>query len=600
MMARKEVEPEASPHPARLRAPIGTQHKIPRQPLRKATPAHPSSDPSVEEARRAEELKTLPERIKTSFKTWTHGAKPFQLRAMEAQVLRKDVLIQAATGAGKTGIAAGPHLLECNAGKATLVISPLIALHEEQVSTFKEEFGLRAIAINSAHGGCSKSQMKRISQGQWQVVILSPEMLQSRRFTEGVLRSREFGPRCLSVFIDEAHCVSHWGASFRKKYGTIGIIRAFLPRSTPFVAVSATLTPRVRRDVISKLQYDPANYLFIDLGNERPAVSQIVRAIEHPLNTYADLDFVVPQDVQVITNIPKTFLYTDDIPGGSAIVDYLNARVPESFRNFGLIRPYNAAMSSKYRKNAMTLFKAGIIRVLVSTDAAGMGCNISDVDMVVQWKTPTSLSSWFQRAGRAARGDGRTGLAVLLVEKSSFAVSPNPASVDTTPVPNPRGRRGARGGRGGRAGWGQQGGHANRGQARPRKSLEDKAYAIEHGQKRGDSSGKQDARPQTRLAPTLSDDSLGEGLYAYIQTTDCRRKIMRQAFGTSVCSLAESDVPSAPCCDLCNEELFDMVRGGQPPKVTRKPRTVKKHDIDIEVRDHLYEWRRQIKKLCYP
>ncbi|KAI0309307.1 P-loop containing nucleoside triphosphate hydrolase protein [Amylostereum chailletii] len=241
-----------------------------------------------------------------------------------------------------------------------------------QVTTFTEEFGLCAIAINSTHGGCSKAQMKKISQGHWQIVILSPEMLQSRRFTEGVLRSRDFGPRCLSVFIDEAHCVSHWGASFRKKYGTIGIIRAFLPRSTPFVAVSATLTPRVRRDIIAKLQFDPTNYLFLNLGNDRPAVSQVVRAVEHPLNSHVDLDFVVPKDVDIITDIPKTFLYTDDIPGGSAIVDYLNARVPDQFRNFGLVRPYNAALSQKYRNDAMTLFKAGIIRILVCTDAAGM------------------------------------------------------------------------------------------------------------------------------------------------------------------------------------------------------------------------------------
>lgn len=213
---------------------------------------------------------------------------------------------------------------------------------------------------------------QKICRGDYQVVITSPEMLQSRTFTEGVLRRPGFGSRCLSVFIDEAHCVSHWGASFRKKYGTIGSIRGFLPRSVPFIAVSATLTRRVRDDILVKLEYDPKQYDFVDIGNDRPNVSHIVRAIEHPMHTLADLDFVVPSDVPYIDTIPKTFLYTDDINGGSEIVDYLNARVPTSLRRWGLVRPYNAAMSETYRARAMSLFKAGVIRVLVCTDAAGM------------------------------------------------------------------------------------------------------------------------------------------------------------------------------------------------------------------------------------
>ncbi|KAI0040174.1 hypothetical protein FA95DRAFT_1469483, partial [Auriscalpium vulgare] len=122
------------------------------------------------------DVKALPELIKTHFKTWKDGAKPFQLEAMEAQLLGRDCIIHAATGAGKTGIAAGPHLAPSSKGKVTLFVSPLIALQNEQVSvlqsryratlrllkvdTFKTEFGLSAVAINSAHGGCTKSLMK--------------------------------------------------------------------------------------------------------------------------------------------------------------------------------------------------------------------------------------------------------------------------------------------------------------------------------------------------------------------------------------------------------------------------------------------------------
>jgi superfamily II DNA helicase RecQ len=122
--------------------------------------------------------------------------------------------------------------------------------------------------------------------GEWQIVMLSPEMVLSRRFVDGVLRKSEFGSRCLSVFIDEAHCISHWGASFRKKYASIGIIRAFLPRCTSIIAVTATLTPRVRDDLITKLQFDRHSYTYRTIGNDRANVSMVIRAMEHPANLY--------------------------------------------------------------------------------------------------------------------------------------------------------------------------------------------------------------------------------------------------------------------------------------------------------------------------
>lgn len=202
-------------------------------------------------------------------------------------------------------------------------------------------------------------------------------MLQSRRFVEKVLRKPEFGPRVLSVFIDEAHCVSHWGASFRKKYATIGIVRAFLPRSTPMIAVTATLTPRVHRDVLQKLEYNPDDYIFINIGNDRPNVAQVVRAMEHPMNSFHDIDFVIPESITSPTDIPKAFVYVDDITVGGELTDHLNGRVDEKFRYLGLVRPYNAAMSKAYRRTALRLFKAGVVRVLVRTDAAGMVCSIS-------------------------------------------------------------------------------------------------------------------------------------------------------------------------------------------------------------------------------
>jgi superfamily II DNA helicase RecQ len=197
-------------------------------------------------------------------------------------------------------------------------------------------------------------------------------MALSQHFIREVLRNTEFGKRVLSVVVDEAHVVSHWGASFRKKYGTLGIIRAFLPRGTPIVALSATLPARIRSDVLSKLQFS-RDYVSIDIGNDRPNVSLVVRAIQHPMNTYADLDFVVEEMKE-----KKAFIYADNIATGVGIYDHLDELLAPEDRERGLIRPYNAALSKEYRREAMRLFRSGEIRVLICTDAAGMvGLDIS-------------------------------------------------------------------------------------------------------------------------------------------------------------------------------------------------------------------------------
>lgn len=154
-------------------APIGTRH-IKRKFTSKLTAvAEKTSRIAKDTATRLAQLRTLPDLIKTHFKSWKDGARPFQLECMEAQVLGKDVFLHAATGSGKTGIAAGPHLLPCNNGKVTLFVSPLLSLHAEQVSTivipdfqfcsyhnqeitFRTEFGLKTAVVNSTYGHNSR------------------------------------------------------------------------------------------------------------------------------------------------------------------------------------------------------------------------------------------------------------------------------------------------------------------------------------------------------------------------------------------------------------------------------------------------------------
>lgn len=198
--------------------------------------------------------------------------------------------------------------------------------------------------------------------------------MQSRTFIDRLLRNSTFARKVISLFVDEAHCISHWGAEFRKKYATLGNLRAFLPAHTPVIAVSATLTPRVRRDVQSKLHFARAASSFIDVGNNRPNISIAMRACQNPMNTYADLDFVIPEVVSSPEDIPKTWIYVDNIDTGAEIVEHLrdvlhkrNTELEE-----GVVRPYNARLSITYRKKAMEAFREGAVRILICTEAAGM------------------------------------------------------------------------------------------------------------------------------------------------------------------------------------------------------------------------------------
>ncbi|KAK6984117.1 hypothetical protein R3P38DRAFT_2576560 [Favolaschia claudopus] len=320
--------------------------------------------------------------------------------------------------------------------------------------------------------------------------------------------------------------------------------------------------------------------MYRTIGNGRPNVSMVIRAMEHPANSYKDIDFVVPEDNQGPADIKLAFVYTDDIKDGGQLVDHLNARVHPRYRERGLIRPYNAGMSREYRAHVMSLFKAGVIRVLVCTDAAGMGCDLPNIALVVQWKVPQTVSAWIQRAGRAARRQGMLGLAVMLAEKAAFEVNPAAdAAVAASTQTSGRGRGGR--GRGGRDVRGGRGGEK-----------QGRDYAVLHGQKRGSFRGSDDAVPP-RDEHVITYNMPREGIYMLIQATICRRRILSQIFNNPA-----HNVPAAQCCDICNPKLFDQVRPSKPVRATRQKGVRKGPPVD-SVREALYLWRRNILKTRY-
>ncbi|KAI0344969.1 P-loop containing nucleoside triphosphate hydrolase protein [Trametopsis cervina] len=549
-----------------------------------------------------DELATLTKAIGASF-GWPDNVflRPFQLAGIRAQLEGTDAIIQAPTGSGKTVIAAGAHCSSRAKGMITLLTVPLIQLAEEMVITFRDEYHMSAIAIHSANGALSPLIVKDVLANKYQIIIVSPEMIQSRSFIKQLLCKPSFARRILSLIVDEAHCISLWGASFRKKYGTLGIIRTFLPRHTPVIAMTATLTGRVRRDIHSKLHFPRHGSLFHNEGNDRPNVSLVVRACQYPLNSFADLDFVLPQTIRHAADIPKTYIYVDNINVGGEIVDYLatllEARLQQHHRTSdcrpshlpverGVIRPFNATLSQDYRNAAMQQFRLGEIRILVCTDAAGMGINVSNVDVVVQWKTPTTLSHFVQRAGRAARGHGQIGLAVLLVEPTAFHIDLTTTALNL-PAKQSRQQRDKRD---------TTAGSPPTARKTRAAAAASKAYAIAHGLRRGGTPATNDG-PPTGTQPAFDPEADDEGMLLFIQSTICRRQVWLSVFENN-CEKPAARPNGVSCCDICDSRLFDRVRAiGVPAKEKGPPNkgvAPKKGVLDEAVQRKLNAWRRMV------
>ncbi|KIY43270.1 P-loop containing nucleoside triphosphate hydrolase protein [Fistulina hepatica ATCC 64428] len=507
------------------------------------------------------------------------------MRAVQAQLEGRDCIVHAGTGWGKTMVVAGPHFHNAAKDRTTLLISPLIALQDEQVSTFQDEFGLEAIAINSSHHGCTDENLQNCRvlvlttvSRYWSshIVVISPEMLLHKKFVEQALKIPEFQQRVLSVVVDEAHIIAYWGADFRKQYSQLHTIRAFLPPETPFAALSATLSRNVRANVLSTLQIIEGTYEDVNVGNDRENVSLVVRAMHHPMNTYADLDFVIPRAMDNPTSIPKTFIYCDNVAAATEMETYLNSRLLEQYQNTGLICPYNAKFLQEYRSAAMEQFKKGLIRVLICTDAAGMGCNIPDIDVVIQWKLPNSVSQLLQRAGRAARLCSRTGIAILLVERTAYTIdifTPSAALASSTVTRKKK--------------TSQPTGGAS---VSKKTTAEMKAYALCHGVARGGPDPVQDTiyiREEPPLDMEILDLDGAAGLYAFVQTTGCRRKVLKTIYNNT------DIVPTAPCCDLCDPRLLDRARPGASSRALRQPQ-IRRGLPHLPTVKRLGLWRKEI------
>lgn len=311
--------------------------------------------------------------------------RPKQEEIVRTALDGKDVLAILPTGGGKSVCFQVPAMMKDG---IAIVVTPLIALMKDQVQNLNDR-GIKAMCINAGMGRREvDNALNNALYGDYKFLYVSPERIGTRMF-QGYVQEMNVS----YIVVDEAHCISQWGYDFRPDYLRIGELRKIV--DAPIIALTATATPSVADDIMEKLGFEEK--CLIKSGFERPNLSYIVRECEDKLG----------QLLNICNGVNGTgIVYVRSRKKTEELAAFLTSNgISASF--------YHAGLGQDTRTERQEAWKADKIRIMVCTNAFGMGIDKPDVRFVVHFDVPDSPEAYFQEAGRGGRDGGRSFAVVL-------------------------------------------------------------------------------------------------------------------------------------------------------------------------------------------